>query len=205
MNTSKIFPIFYLGSIEYYHQLLNNKVIFEQHENFIKQTYRNRCSIYGANGKLNLIIPLERTGDRRVIKDLKIANNQRWQELHWKSIQAAYRSSPYFEFYEDDFYPFYQTQFELLTEFNLSLHNKICELLNIDFSKSLSSSYQNIEPIDDYRLKFNAKKPAQIINFYDKEYIQVFSNKKGFINNLSIIDLLFNEGPNSIQYLKSLT
>lgn len=205
MEQLPILPIFYAGPIEYYAIMIQKqKFELEQFEHFVKQTYRNRCSIYGANGKLNLIIPLDRTGKRRTMKEVITSTEERWQNLHWRSLQAAYRSSPYFEYYESDLVEHYEKPVKYLVDFNLGLHEKIKSLLVISFEETLTKTYQNTEDQLDYRNKFEAKKENTLVSFENKEYIQVFSDKHGFISNLSIFDLLFNEGPNTINYLKSL-
>jgi hypothetical protein len=206
MSQNNVFPIFYLGSIEYYSQLVTKEhVALEKNENFVKQTYRNRCSIYGANGKLDLFIPLAHKRSSRIIKDIVVSQSENWQTLHWRSFQSAYQASPYFEFYEDDLAPLYEKKVKYLTDFNIELHEKIKELGGFNKETVFTSKYQQLDESADFRNKFSAKKDPEFASFKDKEYIQVFSNKFGFIENLSIIDLLFNEGPNSINYLKSLT
>ncbi len=190
----------YIGNIDYYSILNQNSVIeIEVFEHFKKQSYRNRSVIHGANGALNLIIPLEKHGNRTKIQDIKIDNSQRWQKLHWRSIESAYRSSPYFEFYEDDLKPFYETEYTSLVEFNAAIQNQVIELLGIEVELTPTRSYEKQEGID-YRVLLSPKKEASSY-FTPIIYIQVFSEKNGFLSNLSILDLLFNEGPNAINFL----
>ncbi|MBN4051261.1 WbqC family protein [bacterium AH-315-M05] len=199
----------YLGPIQYYLKLLEYpSILFEHYEHFEKQTYRNRCCIYGANGKLNLIIPIQHTGDRIAIKDVKISYDSDWQKLHWRSIQAAYRSSPYFEYYEDDFAPFFAKKYPAhagLIDFNEALQFRMLGILGLKIKSSHTTSYQELyADSKDYRTTIHPKiatYPSLIANPYQ----QVFEDKHGFISNLSIIDLLFNLGPDAISYLKTVT
>lgn len=192
----------YCGNIQYYSILKNSEeILMDVNGHFEKQSYRNRTSIHGANGLLNLIIPLNRRGIRVPIKDVTINNDEAWQKLHWRSFESAYRSSPYFEYYEHDFKALYETKFENLLEFNLALHNKIVKLLGLNLNLSFTESYQKEhEGFEDYRSLIHPKVKGEV-QYPANKYIQVFEDRNGFIPNLSILDLLFNEGPNSISYL----
>ncbi len=190
----------YLGNIDYYSVLnQNDEVEIDVNEHFEKQTFRNRAVIHGANGALNLIVPLVKRGIRTKMKDLKIDNSQRWQNLHWRSIESAYRSSPYFEFYEDDLKPFYTKEYTSLIQFNKEIQDVVLELLGIDVELQNTESYQKVENID-YRKQIHPKKSPTDF-FENQKYTQVFSDRNGFLTNLSILDLLFNEGPNAINFL----
>ncbi len=194
-----IFPIVYAGNINYFSQLKNcSAPLFDLHEHFIKQTYRNRCSIYGANGKLDLIIPVEKGKEgHRAMKDVKISYAQDWQKLHWRSLESAYRSSPYFEYYEHNFIAFYEEKTESLTDFNLKMHGLLCKLLDIETKTDLTTAYV-LNGIEDKRALAD---PLVKLNSKFNSYTQVFETRHGFIENLSVLDLLFNCGPESSAYL----
>ena len=137
------FPLFYAGNIAYYRALLHSDTpLFEAHEHFPKQTYRNRMEILGPNGLQKLVIPTVKTGERRKMNDVRISYAERWQKEHWKSLEAAYRRSPYFEFYEDQFRGFYEQEEELLLGLNLKMHKTICRLLDIPFHEGFTQSYE---------------------------------------------------------------
>ncbi|MEC3907002.1 WbqC family protein [Tamlana sp. 2201CG12-4] len=179
-------------------------VVFETDDNFLKQTYRNRCYIYGANGKLGLNIPvIHSQKNRQKYKDVKIFNEDNWQSIHWKSLLSAYRTSPFFEYYEDELQPLFTEKATYLLDHNFNCFEVICDCLQLELSTSKSKTYQkSVDDKADLRHLVNAKKEASQ-NFDD--YTQVFSDKHGFIPNLSILDLLFNEGPNALNYLESQT
>lgn len=179
-------------------------IVFEMDDNFLKQTYRNRLYIYGANGKLCLNIPvIHSQKNREKYRNVKIYNDDDWQSHHWKSLISAYRTSPFFEYYEDELKYLFNKKFELLMDFNLSCFTVICECLQIDVNINKTTNYQKtIADKTDLRRLVHAKKEPQY-NF--ERYTQVFSGKHGYISNLSILDLLFNEGPNTLNYLESQT
>lgn len=181
-----------------------NQVTFEVQDNFLKQTYRNRTYIYGANGKLILNIPvIHSQKNRQKYRDVKIFNEEKWQSLHWKSLLSAYKTSPFFEYYEDDLKPLFHQRADSILDFNFKCLKTICNCLQLEINSSKTESFiRTVEDKIDYRFLVNAKK-EQPQNF--KPYTQVFSNKHGYINNLSILDLLFNEGPNALNYLESQT
>ena len=180
------------------------EVMFESDDNFVKQTFRNRTYIYGANGKLALNIPvIHSQKNRQKYRDVKIFNEENWQSLHWKSLLSAYRTSPFFEYYEDELQPLFNIKTDYLLDFNMKCFEIICDCLQVELSTSKNEVFQKlVENTTDYRHLVNAKKeqPQQF-----ETYTQVFGNKHGFIPNLSILDLLFNEGPNTLNYLESQT
>jgi WbqC-like protein len=177
-------------------------ILFEIEDSYQKQTYRNRTTIYAANGKLILSIPVVFTQkNRQKFRDVKIANETHWQTQHWKSLQSAYRTSPFFEFYEDELQPLFTKKETSLLDFNFKCLEVIFDCLQLDSTFTKTESYQKIiEDKTDLRHMVNTKKEqVQLFN----NYTQVFNNKHGFINNLSILDLLFNEGTNALSYLQS--
>ena len=198
-NKQHLLPFSYLAPIGYYAILLQHSgCIIEQYDFFVKQTIRNRCAILGANGKLILSIPKKRkSSSKTILKDIQISYDAPWQKLHWKSITSAYRSSAYFEYYEDLFAPLYQKKEKFLVGFNGKLQKIIFNCLQTDDSSTLSTSYQNETEKIDLR---NDCFELQMQN----KYQQVFEASCGFIPNLSIIDLLFNLGPEATDYLHNL-
>ncbi|WP_111306862.1 WbqC family protein [Confluentibacter sediminis] len=193
----------YFPNIAHFVAIVNaEEVVFEVDDNFLKQTYRNRTYIYGANGKLALNIPVIHTQkNRQKYKDVKIFNEEKWQDHHWKSLLSAYRTSPFFEYYEDELLPLFQEKTNYILDFNVKCFETICECLQFELNTSKTEVYQKeIENIEDFRFLVNAKK--EFLKPFDR-YNQVFQEKHGFINNLSILDLLFNEGPNALNYLES--
>lgn len=194
-----VFSNYYFGPIAYYAQIIrHSKPWLESNENYQKQTYRNRCYILGANGRLSLVVPILHNG-KKTIKDIQIAYDYQWQKEHIKSIQSAYQSSPYFEFYQDNLLSIYQNQPKYLWDFNLTTLDLINNKLNLQINYKLTNQYQTNHDLD-YRNQYNAK---DIQQYSDTEpYIQVFQEKFQFTPNLSILDLLCNKGPESSTYLK---
>lgn len=179
-----------------------DNLTFEVCDNYQKQTYRNRMFIYGANGKIPLTVPvIYSQKNRQLYMDIKISEDTNWQDLHWKSIQSAYSSSPFFEFYQDDFQPLFCKKYQYLLDFNFSCLEIVYDSLELPFEFETTKLYQpNITDLLDYRfLVENRKEQEQPF----KPYVQVFDDKHGFIPNLSILDLIFNEGPNAMMYLES--
>lgn len=198
-----VFSLPYFGSIHYFKSFVKyNKVWLESSENYQKQSQRNRQYIYGANGKLMLNIPVKHSRSQKRLKyiDSQIENDFKWQALHLKSLASAYRTSPYFEFYEADIEPLYTKTYSHIFEFNKDCFDLIIQLLGLDLRYKLTSEYmKNYNKEDDMRYLVKAKTKQKIEM---KPYHQVFEDKHGFIPNLSILDLLFNLGPESLGYLK---
>lgn len=199
--TKLLIELQYLGSISYYRKLLQHAqhIVMEAHENFEKSTYRNRCYIASPNGKLRLTIPVEGgKGQRALYADIKIDYEQNWQKIHWQSLTSCYRNSPYFEFYEHRFEPFFTERFEKLFDFNRRLMELLIELLELDVNITYTNSYQKrCDDGVDFRSRML---PAQIADS-GITYRQVFQEKTGFLPDLSIVDLLFSEGPRAKEKL----
>ncbi|MES2448409.1 MAG: WbqC family protein [Bacteroidota bacterium] len=202
MQSSAIFPLFYLPPVSYFTTLKANDFIFtiEKNEHFVKQTYRNRASIASPDGILDLMIPVIKGSKFKTpIKDVKISYDAKWQRLHWLSIQTCYRSSAYFEFYEDGLAPFYEKKYDFLFDYNTELLAWILKQLKQNQALSFTNEYETEIPKEiDFRTSFN----KNAIHLADaKNYFQVFSDRNDFIPNLSIVDLLFNQGPQAKLYL----
>lgn len=195
----------YLAPIHYYSKLYAaSDVVVEHHDSYIKQTYRNRCVIAGANGPLPLTIPVEKPSTPKApMCDVRISDHGNWRHLHWNALQSAYRTSPFFEYYEDDFRPFYEQRYEFLVDFNEAIRQKVCSLIDLDVNVRFSDEYAvNVSPDGDFRDTISPKFRGIDPHFAPKPYYQVFSQKHGFIENLSIADLLFNMGPESLLVLR---
>ncbi|KPE49483.1 hypothetical protein AOB46_20110 [Chryseobacterium indologenes] len=200
--TNVLLPVFYMPPISWFSVFLNpeNEIIFEQFENFPKQTYRNRANIYGANGKLSLIIPINHNGNR-AFKDMEISYREDWRNLHWKSIKTAYQSSPYFEYYEDKFRKIFDMKEKFLFDFNLKGLEVIQQILKTEKAHSLNKEYIKNPEEMNFRDRFSAKHPSE---FGMEEYYQTFSEKYGFLEDLSVLDLICNKGPESLMYIKNI-
>ena len=202
----------YVGNIQYYARLLfHEKVMIEQYEHFLKSTYRNRCYIAMPDGKLRLSVPLvDGKQQRKQMKDIKISYTEPWQKLHWNSITTAYRSSPFFEYYEDDLAPLYEKKEKFLLDFNEKIRYKILELLQIEDKISFSKTKRFEKScvagdILDFRSAILPQKNKSKLdeNFEIPVYHQVFGERTGFLPNLSVYDLLFSEGNNTLNILRS--
>lgn len=195
----------YLGPIQYYSKLIHHpKCVIEHYENYIKQTYRSRCEVYSPNGLHTMSVPLIKRGKRQVIKDIKISYDYNWQQLHWRTLESSYRRSPYFEYYEDDFRPFYDDKkFSYLIDLNEALQQVVLELLRVDVKYEFTTSYKaHYADTDDFRSVIDPKEPLEKdVQFQAKRYTQVFEPRSGFISNLSIVDLLFNEGSRALEFI----
>jgi len=202
MDKGAVFPMFYLPPVEYFTLLNQHKqnVVIERNEHLIKQTYRNRANIYSPDGPLALTVPIIKGSKVHTnMNDVKISYDFKWQRLHWLSIQACYRRSAFFEYYEDDFARFYEDKTEYLFDYNQALLNMLLGMIKLKANISFTEEYQHVYPdMMDYRKSMNAKEET---SFEQKPYFQVFEERHGFLKNLSIVDLLFNQGPQSINYL----
>lgn len=175
-------------------------VTFEMDDNFQKQTNRNRMYIYSPNGIQLLNIPVKhsKTAHQKT-KEIKIENDFDWQKQHFKSLEAAYRSSPFFEYFEDDIASIFQKKHTFLMDLNLETMAIVSKCLGLEFDYNETTEYfHEVKDITDFRPLINGKKDTAVF----EPYTQVFEEKHGFINNLSILDLLFNEGRYALDYLK---
>ena len=195
---SIVFPIAYFGPIAYYRQLVSSKQFFiEQHETYVKQTIRNRTTIYSSNGPLDLSIPVKKVfGNKTITKDIQISYDEDWIKNHWKALESAYMHTPYFEHYGSEVFQLISSKETSLLNFNLTILNSIIKWLDLDVYFNCTESYsKNVG--EDFRT-FNFNQP----NVDDKtSYYQVFSGNHGYIPNLSLLDLLFHEGPLARKYL----
>jgi hypothetical protein len=207
-QTKAILSTAYFPPIQYISKFLSfSTVEIEQFENYNKQSYRNRCIILSANGPLSLSIPVQKDFHPKIrISEIKLDYDTNWRKIHWKAIEAAYKRSPFFEFYLDDFYPFFTEKFEFLLPFNSAILDIILKRIGISAKIVYSRSYvEKNNEYEDFRDSIHPK-PAKALKdceFKQIYYQQVFFSKFGFVPNLSILDLLFNEGPNSLAILKN--
>jgi len=193
----------YLPPIEYFAYIIKaDKVYIEKHENYTKQSYRNRCSIYSANGRLSLSIPvIKGEKHKSPVTEVQISNHSDWQKNHWRAIESAYNSSPFLLYYKDDLRPCFEEPFSNLFDFNQSLINILKELTGIKKELHFTSEFKNNPaPLIDLRERIHPKSNTSEL-LECNSYTQVFGEKYGFISGLSIIDLLFNVGPESLDYL----
>ena len=201
MGPILLHPTYWPSIVQMVQVVHSEEVIFEHWDNYQKQTYRNRAYIAHANGKLSLNVPVLHSvdGKRQTSREVRTDGRFPWAEQHWKSLQSAYRSSPYFEFYEDDLIDLFSQMDVNLMDHNIAIFQRISELLGIEPNWSFNDSYQTeVTDSKDLRHLVNAKKePAYALS----PYTQVLQDKGEFLSNLSVLDLLFNEGPNALTYL----
>lgn len=202
----------YFGPVQWYQKLNRYEVVYiERCESFIKQTFRNRCVIATTNGLQALSIPVsypptEQEGEAHPIISTRISDHGNWRHVHWNALQSAYGDSPFFDYYVDDLLPFFEKRWENLFDFNLEITYKMCELLDIHPDIRMTSTYQTTwedseTRVDDFRAAIRPKHPLPDPDYSEKPYYQVYQQKWGFLPNLSILDLLFNMGNESILYL----
>ena len=229
--TTALLQTTYFGPVQWYQKLFRyDRCLIEQHDNYQKQTYRNRCVIATANGLQALTVPVgnekgEMRNEKCLVRDVRISDHNQWRRVHWNALQSAYNESPFFDYYADDIRPFFEQKYEFLVDFNEAIRQKICELLDIHPHVEYTTKYRsqffgqgqsgkaehsilnsqfsilNSQFTKDFRDAIHAKHPQPDADFQPKEYWQVFRHKHGFLPNLSILDLLFCMGPEAIFYL----
>ena len=180
-------------------------VLWEVEDNYQKQTYRNRCYICTDRGRHLMSIPVKHVGGnhgRQKYKDVRLDNDYQWQRQHWRTLETAYRTSPFFEFYEDELHAVFDKSFEFLLDFNLNAIQVINSCLQIDTGMARTASYEITvtDEVTDGRFLVRSKQEQ---SFLQEPYEQVFSDRHGFVKNTSVLDLLFNEGTNALTYLKN--
>ena len=210
--TTALLQTTYFGPIQWYQKLCRyDHCIIEQYDSYQKQTYRNRCLIATANGVQALTVPVENEkGEMRnekcLLRDIRISDHNQWRRVHWNALQSAYSESPFFDYYADDIRPFFERKYDFLIDFNEAIRQKMCELIDIQPRVSYTTEYISAislqtSAITDYRDVIHAKHSQPDASFEAKRYWQVFQHKHGFLLNLSILDLLFCMGPESVFYL----
>ncbi|MCL2073079.1 MAG: WbqC family protein [Marinilabiliaceae bacterium] len=199
MLETPIFSTAFFPPVQYFSHLYAAKnVLMEANENYQKKSYRNRCMICGANGTITLSVPVEKSINlKQPVKDVRVVYHSNWNENHWKTIESAYSSSPYFLFYENDIRPIFTKKWNFLLDLNIASIHSITDCLEIECEINLTQNYNPVGYYEkDFRELINHKKDIKKDKeFTPMEYHQVFAQKHGFIPNLSILDLLFNKGP----------
>ena len=200
----------YWPNLHYFFYVLNASIInIEQFDNYSKQSYRNRTQILSANGILNLSIPIKKNKSEKVVNSIEISYKEDWQKNHWRAITSAYKNSPYFDFFEEDLKVFYSNKYNLLIDYNIDQLKFIIKVLKQKKNIQLTKQYEsNPESVIDLRTIIHPKQSylsdKLVANKLDQSYYQTFENKISFTPNLSILDLLFNKGLHTIDYLKSI-
>lgn len=207
MSRTPLFVPCYFASIDQMAIMLQyDEILFESAEHYQKQSFRNRQEILSANGRLKLSIPIKhvpgKKNSHQVLRDVRIENDFKWQKEHFRSMQIAYQTAPFFEFFEDDLRPLYQTKYTYLMDFNLACFDFLCHILELPIAYETTQSYlPQADHYVDHRKLANAKREP-VVEL--QEYDQVFMERHGFISNLSILDLIFNLGNGSTAYLKRI-
>ena len=207
MNKDIVLSSAYLPPVSYFAMLYScDKVYIEQHDHYVKQTYRNRCIIASSDGPLSLTIPIEKTCEGKcAMKDIRISEHGNWRHVHLNAFVAAYKQSPFFDYYIDELNLFYCKGYKFLYDFNMDITHWFCEQIDIQLELIPTSEYMQGENILDLREAIHPKRNMEDIKqfFMPSPYYQVFESKNGFIPDLSIADLLFNMGPESLLVLKN--
>jgi hypothetical protein len=191
----------YLPPVEYFSLLLYaDEILIEREENYLKQSYRNRCYILSPHGPQILSVPVYLGSMHKTpVKDIRIDYSKRWQQVHIGALTASYNSSPYFQFYFENIERVISKNYEFLIELNTELTTVVMNMLKMKVNLTYTTCFQPEGSIkNDYRYNISPKKPSR---FTVREYIQVFNNNTGFVQPLSILDLIFNVGPGAVNYL----
>ena len=193
----------YFPNIFSFKTIINStNILFEVNDHYVKQTLRNRTSIHAANGKLNLSVPVRFSSTKKEkYKDIRICYDSNWQKIHLKSIESAFKNSPFYDFFDDYFINFYNKKEKFLVDLNFSSIRLIFEILEKELNCSFTNEYlEKYVDLTDYRTLLTNKNFNEKANF--KNYTQVFQEKNGFIENLSSIDLIFNKGLDFEDFIK---
>lgn len=202
--TTAILSAAYFGPVQWYQKLNRyDRCLIECHDHYIKQTYRNRCTIATTQGMQTLSVPIERyDGLKCAMRDIRVSDHGNWRHLHWNALMSAYGESPFFEYYADDIRPFFEKRWEFLFDFNMEITFKMCELIDIRPTISTTDTYvADTASMHDFRDAIRPKHPLPDEQFVPTPYYQVYRQKHGFLPNLSVLDLLFNEGNEAVFYL----
>lgn len=202
--TTAILSATYFGPVQWYQKLNRyDRCLIECHDHYIKQTYRNRCTIATTQGVQTLSVPIERyDGLKCAMRDIRVSDHGNWRHLHWNALMSAYGESPFFEYYADDIRPFFEKRWEFLFDFNMEITFKMCELIDIRPTISTTDTYvADTAGMHDFRDTIRPKHPLPDEQFLPTPYYQVYKQKHGFLPNLSVLDLLFNEGNEAVFYL----
>lgn len=202
--TTAILSAAYFGPVQWYQKLNRyDRCLIECHDHYIKQTYRNRCTIATTQGMQTLSVPIERyDGLKCAMRDIRVSDHGNWRHLHWNALMSAYGESPFFEYYADDIRPFFEKRWEFLFDFNMEITFKMCELIDIRPTISTTDAYvADTAGMHDFRDTIRPKHPLPDEQFVPTPYYQVYRQKHGFLPNLSVLDLLFNEGNEAVFYL----
>ena len=202
--TTAILSAAYFGPVQWYQKLNRyDRCLIECHDHYIKQTYRNRCTIATTQGMQTLSVPIERyDGLKCAMRDIRVSDHGNWRHLHWNALMSAYGESPFFVYYADDIRPFFEKRWEFLFDFNMEITFKMCELIDIRPTISTTDAYvADTAGMHDLRDTIRPKHPLLDEQFVPTPYYQVYRQKHGFLPNLSVLDLLFNEGNEAVFYL----
>ena len=193
----------YCPPARYMAALVNSgSVAVELHETYPKQTCRNHCAIYGPNGLHTLTIPvIKPNGNRTITRDIRVSDHQPWQRIHWRSVCSAYSNSPFFLYYQDELAPFYEKKVDFLVDFNTGMLEKIFRVLQLDITIAESSTYKK-NPAGAPGLRDDLTAKHEDGTWAYPHYTQVFEPRHGFLPGLSILDILYNLGPETVDYLK---